>query len=80
MSARVGWRSAHRVQQLGNPALATLYPLLEGTVAGDPTGKLRINEFDVRTSTYTGRRWTYALDAADHAIGDAIMVGPRARS
>ncbi|MGC4868168.1 esterase-like activity of phytase family protein [Micromonospora sp. DT53] len=57
-----------------SPDGATLYPLLEGTVAGDPTGTLRLNEFDVRTNAYTGRRWTYALDAADHAIGDAIMV------
>ncbi|MET8090241.1 esterase-like activity of phytase family protein [Micromonospora sp. NPDC005220] len=57
-----------------SPDGATLYPLLEGTVTGDPTGTLRLNEFDVRTNTYTGRRWTYALDAADHAIGDAFMV------
>ncbi|MGC4878588.1 esterase-like activity of phytase family protein [Micromonospora sp. DT43] len=57
-----------------SPDGATLYPLLEGTVAGDPTGTLRLNEFDVRTNTYTGRRWTYTLDAADHSIGDAIMV------
>jgi hypothetical protein len=57
-----------------SPDGATLYPLLEGTVAGDPTGTLRLNEFDVRTNVYTGRHWTYALDAADHAIGDAIMV------
>ena len=32
----------------------TLYPLLEGTVDGDPENSLRIYEFDVATSSYTG--------------------------
>ncbi|MDH6465566.1 hypothetical protein M2302_005768 [Micromonospora sp. A200] len=57
-----------------SPDGGTLYPLLEGTVAGDPAGTLQLNEFHVKTNTYTGRRWTYALDAPGHAIGDAIMV------
>ncbi|MGK5440506.1 esterase-like activity of phytase family protein [Micromonospora sp. URMC 105] len=57
-----------------SPDGGTLYPLLEGTVVGDPAGTLRLNEFDVETNAYTGRRWTYALDAPGHAIGDAIMV------
>ncbi|MEE6262385.1 esterase-like activity of phytase family protein [Plantactinospora sonchi] len=51
-----------------------LYPLLEGTVAGDPAGSLRFNEFDLTTAAYTGRRWTYQLDAPGNAIGDAIAV------
>jgi hypothetical protein len=51
-----------------------LYPLLEGTVAGDPAGTLRMNEFDLRERAYTGRRWTYRLESATHAIGDAIAV------
>ncbi|GGL02601.1 glycerophosphoryl diester phosphodiesterase [Sphaerisporangium melleum] len=51
-----------------------LYPLLEGTVAGDPAGTLRINEFDLRTRSYTGRRWAYRLESPDHAIGDMIAV------
>ncbi|MEV5412770.1 esterase-like activity of phytase family protein [Thermopolyspora sp. NPDC052614] len=51
-----------------------LYPLLEGTVQGDPAGTLRMYEFDVRKRAYTGKHWTYRLDAADHAIGDAITV------
>ncbi|RVX43066.1 hypothetical protein EDD27_5735 [Nonomuraea polychroma] len=51
-----------------------LYPLLEGTVAGDPAGTLRMNEFDLRERAYTGRRWTYRLDSSSHAIGDAIAV------
>jgi hypothetical protein len=51
-----------------------LYPLLEGTVTGDPAGSLRFNEFDLRKRAYTGKRWTYQLDAPSYAIGDAIAV------
>ena len=51
-----------------------LYALLEGTVAGDAPGALRLNEFDVRAGQYTGRRWTYQLDGPTYAIGDATAV------
>ncbi|MER5326193.1 esterase-like activity of phytase family protein [Streptosporangium roseum] len=51
-----------------------LYPLLEGTVTGDPSGSLRMHEFDLRRQTYTGKRWTYRLDSPDNAIGDMIAV------
>ena len=51
-----------------------LYPLLEGTVAGDQPGDLRFNEFDVKRGGYTGKRWTYRLESPSHAIGDAIPV------
>ncbi|WP_405140740.1 esterase-like activity of phytase family protein [Sphaerisporangium sp. NBC_01403] len=51
-----------------------LYPMLEGTVAGDPAGSLRINEFDVRKRSYTGRKWIYQLEAPGNAIGDMITV------
>ncbi|MFC4009725.1 esterase-like activity of phytase family protein [Nonomuraea purpurea] len=51
-----------------------LYPLLEGTVSGDPAGTLRLHEFDLRKRAYTERRWTYKLDDPSHAIGDAIAV------
>ncbi|MFE9653119.1 esterase-like activity of phytase family protein [Micromonospora sp. NPDC006431] len=57
-----------------SPDGRTLFPLLEGTVAGDPAGALRLNEFDLATGAYTGRRWIYQLDAPGHAIGDAISV------
>jgi hypothetical protein len=52
----------------------TLFPLLEGTVAGDPAGSLRLNEFDLASGAYTGRRWTYQLDDPANAIGDATTV------
>ncbi|MEV0613191.1 esterase-like activity of phytase family protein [Nonomuraea sp. NPDC050404] len=51
-----------------------LYPLLEGTVSGDPAGTLRMYEYDLRKRAYTERRWTYKLDDPAHAIGDAIAV------
>ncbi|GAA2097223.1 esterase-like activity of phytase family protein [Actinomadura alba] len=52
----------------------TLYPLLEGTVAGDAPGALRMSEFDLRKGGYTGRRWVYQLESPANAIGDAIAV------
>lgn len=57
-----------------SPDRRTLYGLLEGTVAGDEPGTLRLNEFDVTRGQYTGRRWTYQLDDPRRAIGDAIAV------
>ena len=57
-----------------SPDGRTLYPLLEGTVAGDPPGSLRMYEFDVATSSYTGRRWTYQLDNPGHSAPDLITV------
>ncbi len=48
--------------------------LLEGTVAGDEPGTLRLNEFDLDRGRYTGVRWTYRLDRPEHAIGDAVTV------
>ncbi|MEV6348197.1 esterase-like activity of phytase family protein [Actinoplanes sp. NPDC051851] len=51
-----------------------LYGLLEGTVNGDVAGQLRLNEFDTRAGAYTGKRYTYRLESASNAIGDAIAV------
>ncbi|HEU5470689.1 MAG TPA: esterase-like activity of phytase family protein [Actinophytocola sp.] len=52
----------------------TLDALLEGTVAGDEPGSLRLNEFDLATGRYTGRRWSYRLDDPAFAVGDAVTV------
>ncbi|GIM96289.1 glycerophosphoryl diester phosphodiesterase [Paractinoplanes toevensis] len=51
-----------------------LYGLLEGTVNGDVAGRLRLNQFDLRTQRYTGKRYTYQLESPANAIGDAIAV------
>jgi len=57
-----------------SPDKRTAYPLLEGTVTGDTPGDLRLYEFDLRAAAYTGKRWTYRLDAPTHAIGDVAVV------
>jgi hypothetical protein len=52
----------------------TLYPMLEKAVAGDDAQVRRINEFDLRNESYTGRRWWYRLDAGAVSIGDFTQV------
>lgn len=48
--------------------------LLEGTVAGDTPGSLRLNEFDIASNSFTGTTWRYQLESPNFAIGDAIAV------
>jgi glycerophosphoryl diester phosphodiesterase len=57
-----------------NPAKDTLYPLLEGTVKGDPAGALRIYEFDLVSGQYQGITGFYRLDDPGHAIGDFTAI------
>jgi hypothetical protein len=55
----------------------TLYAMLEGALRNDPDPRRRIvNEFDLRTRSYTGRTWSYRVDAAfpDAVIGDLTAV------
>src|SRR5262245_2553293 len=52
-----------------------LYPLLEGALTTDPDQRrLIINEFDLKTSAFTGRQWYYRLDAPGNSIGDMTAV------
>ena len=51
-----------------------LYTLLERTVTGDPDKTLRIDEFDIASETYTGRRFVYTLDVNGTNIGDMVAV------
>ncbi|PZD71857.1 Glycerophosphodiester phosphodiesterase, periplasmic [Acaryochloris thomasi RCC1774] len=57
-----------------SPDRQTLYPLLEGTVEGDPEGSLRIYDFDVASSEYQGVLGRYQLDDPSHAIGDFTAI------
>lgn len=57
-----------------NPGGDRLYTLLEGTVAGDAAGTLRINAFNVDTESFTGQAWHYKLDAAGTNIGDMTAI------
>jgi hypothetical protein len=63
-----------------NPAGDKLYTLLEGSVAGDDSvngtvGKnLRIDQFDIRTESFTGKNWLYQLAPEGTNIGDMTAV------
>ncbi len=57
-----------------SPDGKTINALLEGTVAGDTPGTLRLNEFDIASNRFTGKRWLYQLEDPNFAIGDAIAV------
>ena len=57
-----------------SPDRQTLYPLLEGTVVGDPVGSLRIYKFDVATEKYQGLVGRYQLGNATNAIGDFTPI------
>ncbi|WP_433464330.1 esterase-like activity of phytase family protein [Spirillospora sp. CA-128828] len=59
-----------------SPDGRTLYPMLEGTVTGDTPQDLRIYEFDRRRATFTGRRWTYHMDAPKLSVADLTAIGP----
>ncbi|MFD9699699.1 esterase-like activity of phytase family protein [Lentzea sp. NPDC059081] len=57
-----------------SPDGKTINALLEGTVAGDTPGTLRLNEFDIASHRFTGKTWLYQLEDPAFAIGDAIAV------
>ncbi len=55
----------------------TLYPWLEGALIADPDRRRRVvNEFDIASRSYTGRTWTYRVDAGfpNAVIGDVTAV------
>ena len=54
-----------------------LLTMLEGTVAGDPPGTVRINEFDLASRAYTSFQALYRMDPAAAAIGDFTVVDER---
>jgi hypothetical protein len=54
---------------------STLYPILEGPLAGaDPHDRV-LFEFDVRERRFTGRRWTYRMSRAGTLVSDATALG-----
>ncbi|BAZ47469.1 phytase [Nostoc sp. NIES-4103] len=60
-----------------SPDKKTLYPLLEGTVAGDPVGSLRIYKFDVASQQFQGLVGYYQLSDPNNAIGDFAVINDR---
>ena len=57
-----------------SPDRQTLYPMLEGTVVGDPEGSLRIYEFDPNASLFNGIVGLYQMEKPNHAIGDFTPI------
>jgi glycerophosphoryl diester phosphodiesterase len=57
-----------------SPDRTTLYPMLEGTVVGDPAGSLRIYEFDIASAAYEGLVGLYQLESTRHAIGEITPI------
>lgn len=56
-----------------NPAGDTLYPMLEGTVLGDPEKSLRIYQFDINTARYAKAFYRYQLNDGS-SIGDFVAI------
>jgi hypothetical protein len=52
----------------------TLYPILEGPLAGDDPLTRVVFEFDVRDRRFTGRRWTYTMSRAGTLVSDAVAL------
>jgi hypothetical protein len=50
-----------------SPDRQTIYPMLEGTVVGDPAGSLRIYKFDVASGQYQGLVGRYQLSSPSNA-------------
>jgi glycerophosphoryl diester phosphodiesterase len=57
-----------------SPDKSKIYPLLEGSVVGDPSNALRIYEFDVAAKQYQGVKGFYKLENTSHAIGDMATI------
>jgi myo-inositol-hexaphosphate 3-phosphohydrolase len=57
-----------------SPDRKTLYPLLEGTVVGDPAGSLRIYKFDVASQKYDGLVGYFKMESPTNAIGDFTVI------
>ncbi len=57
-----------------SPDRQTLYPLLEGTVDGDPADSLRIYAFDVASGEFSDFVGLYQLDPGGSAIGDFTPI------
>ncbi|PZA20212.1 hypothetical protein DMO24_16635 [Modestobacter versicolor] len=57
-----------------SPDGRTLYPMLEGAVAGDDPQTLRIYSFDTRTGKYTGLKSQFRLESPGDAIGDLVAL------
>ncbi|MFQ1002787.1 esterase-like activity of phytase family protein [Modestobacter sp. SSW1-42] len=52
----------------------TIYPMLEGAVAGDDAATRRIYRFDTNTGRYTGLKGKVRFEVASDALGDMVAL------
>jgi glycerophosphoryl diester phosphodiesterase len=52
-----------------------LYPVIENGLVGDDERRRVVHELDTRRGEYTGRTWSYQVDAPGNLVGDAFTVG-----
>jgi len=52
----------------------TLYPILEGPLAGDDPLERVVFEFDVGDRRFTGRKWTYTMSRPGTLVSDAVVL------
>ncbi|MBW4468446.1 MAG: esterase-like activity of phytase family protein [Pegethrix bostrychoides GSE-TBD4-15B] len=58
-----------------NPDRTKIYPLLEGSVTGDPSNALRIYEYDLATAEFSDKLiGYYRLESPSNAIGDFTVI------
>jgi hypothetical protein len=58
-----------------NTSGTKLYPILEGPLFEDPLrNRLLVQEFDLASKAYTGKRWYYPMESATNAIGDLTAI------
>ena len=57
-----------------NPGKTKLFAMLEGTVAGDAPGTIRVHEFDPTGKKFVGLLGRYRLESPDNAIGDFAVI------
>ncbi|WP_332663110.1 esterase-like activity of phytase family protein [Aeromicrobium sp.] len=54
-----------------------LYPIVENALVGDADRRRRVvSEFDTQAGRYTGRTWSYRVDADANLVADAQMTRP----
>lgn len=54
-----------------------LYPIVENALVGDADRRRRVvSEFDTHAGRYTGRTWSYRVDADANLVADAQMTRP----
>lgn len=57
-----------------SPDRGRVFPMLEGSVTGDPNVGLRVYELDPATARFTGLVGLYRLEAPGNAIGDFTAI------